>query len=135
MIRKAIIASAAIAALAASVTTAAAMPVRNVHVAGANTNTITVSANAYSPPEGACGAYYGIRILNGDHGGRVVRSRFGRFNACQVYAQDESGWSMGTFRATFNVANLPVGTYRVCVGAGNTAYVGGLHAICRFRSF
>jgi hypothetical protein len=127
--KRIIIAGVAVAALATCVSTASAMPVRDLTTETYGYN-VEVAATAYSPPAGACGAYYGIRIYRG---GTLLRQRVGRFNACQKVFDDD--WSYGTFRATFGVRSLPVGTYRVCAGAGNTAYVGGIHAICRYRRF
>jgi hypothetical protein len=123
-----IVAGLAIAALATTVATADAMPVRQIETERHGGN-VEVSAIGLSPPSGACGAYYVLRIYRDDV---VLRHRFGRFNACRVYAEDDSGWSGGYFQTTFR--NVPPGPYIVCAGAGNTRYAGGIHVICRRRS-
>ena len=130
--KRIIIAGVAVAALATCVSTASAMPVRDVTTETYGYN-VEVAATGYSPPGASCGAYYGLRISTTS--GVRLRQRFGRFNACQEVFDD--GWSFGTFRATFNVRSLPVGTYLVCAVAGQNINAGRWsgHAICRHRRF
>ena len=121
-----------LAALALGATSAVAMPVRDITIEGANTTRIAVSATAYSPPSGGCGAYYGMTI---NRNGQRLRQKLGRFNACVNYSSD-GYWSIGYPRHTFRVAGLPVATYTVCVGAAQNAGAGWYsHAICRLRRF
>src|SRR5262245_924408 len=131
--KRIIIAGVAVAALAGSVSAAAAMPVRDVH-AEAYGNSVKVTATGYSPPGGQCGARYGITIHT--KSGVQLRKRFGKFNACQDWIGG-TYWSTGTFRATFNRRGLPHGTYKVCAAAGQhiNADSWSAHAICRNRSF
>src|SRR5262245_56152434 len=131
--KRIIIAGVAVAALAGSVSAAAAMPVRDLH-ADPHGSSVTVAANGYSPPGGTCGGSYGIRIST--KSGVPLRQRIGHFNACRN-SIGNTGWTYGTFRAKFNVRDLPVGTYRVCAAAGqniNGGHWSG-HAICRIRRF
>ena len=132
--RRLIIGGLALAALAGSVATASATPVRNV-VAYPYGNSVAITAVAYSPPSAGCGAYFGVQIRSGGSGAVLLRQQIRRFNACRNTTAD-GYWSIGYPSIVFNRANLPVGTYTVCVGAGQR--VNGLksvHAICRQRSF
>ena len=134
IVRRALICSvAALALTSAGASVASAMPVRGV-VADTDGSWASIGATAYSPPNSPCGAEYFVGVFprNGSVYGSPLRSKTGRFNACRRMFDD--GWSAGYVYANFNVKNLPVGYYKVCVAARQV--VNGSwsnHLVCRIR--
>ncbi len=121
--------AAAIAAAAPAV--AEAIPVRNLVVLDAGENYVTIGARVFSPPGAdGCGARY--RIVIGD-AQQLVRNRVGRVNTCRF--NHGGGWTSGIVAGRFNVRDLPVGTYTVCVIAEQSINGGyrSRHDICRQR--
>ena len=123
-----ILATAAIGAAAPAV--AEAIPVRNLVVLDAGENFVTIGARAFSPPTAdGCGASYRMVILDRQ---QLVRNRIGRLNTCRFDVG--GGWTYGIIAGRFNVSDLPIGVYTVCVIASQP--VNGLpsrHGICRKR--
>lgn len=115
---------------AAAPAVASAIPVRDLRIFGQGENVVFVGARVFSPPTAhSCGARYAIGVWNPQD--VRVRSRQGRLNVCRT----ESGaWTAGVVLQRFNVSDLPIGTYTVCVSASQV--VNGrpsIHGICRAR--
>ena len=109
---------------------ASAIPVRDLRVFGQGENSVVVGARAYSPATAdGCGARYNISINAPDD--TVVRSRQGRLNVCRGEA---GSYTVGVVLQRFNVGDLPVATYTICVAVGQSVN-GSMsnHAICRDR--
>jgi len=115
--------------LVGSAATASAVPVRDVDFYNAG-DTGYASATIYSPPTAtSCGAYYAIQISRiATRAAYITRS--GRVNVCRD--QDDTGWSRGAIRVSFNFLRWPIDTYIVCVAASQRLVSGAVsrHAAC-----
>ena len=120
-------------ALMTLASTADAMPMRWFN-AFSEEGSAFVTAQAYSPPAGQCGANFRVDVHS--EAGREATRR-GRFNACRE--DIGGGWSYGYISATFWLSDIgrPYDEgrrYRICVTAWQP--VSGQrssHTICRHR--